>query len=1050
MTNRIYHILATAAILIITAASAISQTTSNAEAADADSDALFAQLINESRESISNQPFGALEYAAQAKMMAEQENDSLKMAQAYMMLGECYFHTRIYYLAMEMYFKAYEIFSATMQEDMVAVCLVGVAKTYYAQEVFELAEEYCIKAIDVCRMYGCDEAMADALSTLGQVSIVTNEDVAVANMRKAKQIYDSLGLVDKSIETDISLAKAYTHLDMPDTALNILDCILEKYVLKGSNSNIGRTYLALGDTYYSIHDNGKASVYYKNALKKFYESNLIHEALVCRNKMARMQYRNSDYTNALDNALTVLKEAQLEEVQHGTEEIMIKHRACYIIYNIYKNTGNNDLALKYCEQFAETGDSIYLLKKQEQFSEFQISMESQQKQKEIEMIQKNTENDMLKLEKKAYTRNTLSLIVIVVLVIVVVIIYYRRYKEKERNNTTLAFTNQRMEQEIQERKIAESELRNSEEKYRLLFRKTPMGIIQFNDKFIITAINERLSDIMGLKNKKVAGQDVFSLIPQKALEGYDLKNDTDDDSSKMFKKEVKLNTPNGEVYVSISIKSYHHNTGTDVEKGGIMIVEDITERKKASEHELIYNAASNNIINILPESVFLLDNKGNYVFARIPNLPVSDQNAYIGKNMRQVLRPDVLLPFLVAFNTVRKTGEEQFAEYQEEDTPDCKQINEARFVATDDDKVLVIVRDISRQKNQENKLKTAKNTAESGSKAKSEFILGITTEIKQPLESILRNCEQLMAETPDNEQSQKLKEILNTALYVNETFTDVLKLTEVEAGKKTLSTRMVNPATLASDVFGIFRSRASEKNLSYEIITADNIPQKLQLDEVRVRQILFNILSNGIKYTEKGSVKLNISTSQAENGTQNLVFTVTDTGVGLSEMQIANIFSGNDKSGLTRAKKMADNLKGSLSVKSEVGSGSEFAFTLPIANADKDVHVKETPAAMEHAHASEKSSRKKSTDSMREYISVLKYAVVPEFKNLKNDMSFATLTEFISKFKEQSQHYKIDKGIEIADELLSDIQNYDISSITMNIRKLETYIHNSIRELQGE
>ncbi|MCQ2249482.1 MAG: PAS domain S-box protein [Bacteroidales bacterium] len=1050
MISKIYNILAAAAILILTAGAASAQTGPDDGEYTANSDSLFEQLIENSRSCISNQPFGALEYAAQAKMMAEQANDSLRMAQSYRMLADCYYHTRIYYLAMEMYFKAYEIFSATKQEDMVAECLVGVAKTYYAQEVFELAEEYCMKAIDVCKVYNCDEAMADALATLGQVSIVTNEDVAIPNMKEAKRIYDSLDIVDKSININISLARAYTQLDMADTALNILESILEKYVINGSQSNIARTYLALGDTYYSINDKGKAGIYYKNALKKFYESNLIHDALVCRNRMARMQYRNADYQQALDNALTVLKEAQLEEVQHGTEEIMIKHRACYIIYNIYKNSGNNELALKYCEQFAETGDSIYLLKKQEQFSEFQISMESQQKQKEIEMIQKNTENDMLKLEKKAYTRNTISLIVIVILVIVVVIVYYRRYKEKERNNTTLAFTNQRMEQEIQERKIAENELRNSEEKYRLLFRKTPMGIIQFNDKYIITAINERLSEIMGLKNKKVAGQDVFSIIPQKAMEGYSIQNDTTDENSKMFKKEAKVNTPNGEVYLSLSIKSYLYNSGTDVEKGGIMIVEDITERKKASEHELIYNAASNNIINILPESVYLLDNKGNYIFARIPHLPVSEQNAYIGKNMRQMLRPDVLLPFLVAFNTVRKTGEEQFAEYQEEDTPDCKQTNEARFVATDDDKVLVIVRDISRQKNQENKLKSAKNTAESGSKAKSEFILGMTTEIKQPLENILKNCEQLVASSPDNEQSAKLKEVLNTALFVNETFTDVLKLTEVEAGKKALSTRLVNPVTLASDVFEIFRSRANEKKLSYEFHTEGNIPQQLQLDEVRVRQILFNIISNGIKYTEKGGVKLSISCTEPENGKGSLAFTVADTGVGLSEMQTANLFTGNGKSGLILAKKMADNLKGSLSVKSEVGKGSEFTFALPIARADHEIIKKESPASTAHAHTGEKTSRKKNTDSMREYISVLKYAVVPEFNNMKNDMSFASLTEFINKFKEQSQHYHIDKGTEIADELLSNIQNYDISNITMNIRKLETYIHNSIQELQGE
>lgn len=1050
MTHKIKTITATLTMLaVLSAMPGASQTNDYTASADLMTDTSFQNLISLSKVLCQNQPFSALELAAQAKSKAESARDTLAMGVAYHTLGECYYQTRVYYMAIESYFKSFEIYTYLDEEEKTAQCLVDIAKTYYAQEVFDLGEKYCIKAINISQEHNCPEAEADALATLGQISIFTSEEDALGYMMRAKRIYDSLGNRNKAININISLAKAYTHIDQPDSALNLLDSNLESYAKDDDNNNMARTYLALADTYFSTHDYTKASTYYKTALNLFTQNNMIHDALECRTKLARLQYRDKNYSEALENSLIVLQDAQIEEVQHGTEEIMIKHRACYLIYNIYKMNGNTDLALQYCERFAQTGDSIFAIKKQEQFSEFQVSLESQQKEKEMEMLEMTHENDMLQLEKKSYNRSMTLLITVIALVIAVVIIYYRRYKEKLQNNTALALNNVRMEQEIQERKIAENELRTSEEKYHLLFKKTPMGIIQFNDKFIITAANESFSQIMSLKSKNIVGQDLYSIIPQKAFEGYDANRDLEaGENSKMFKKEMKVNTPAGEIYLSISIRTYRHNTGTNVEKGGIMIVEDITERKLADEHKQIYNTASNDIINILPESVFLLDSRGNYLFARIPNLPVSDQNAYIGKNIREMLRPDILLQFLVAFNTVRKTGEEQYAEYQEEDDPQCQIFNEARFVACDGGKVLVMVRDISRQKKAENKLKSAKNSAESGSKAKSEFILGMTTEIKTPLEQILRNCEELVANTPDNAYSAKLKDVLNTALFVNETFTDVLKLTEVEAGNK-INKKTINPATLARDVFEIFRPRAEEKKLEYLFSANDNIPKELQIDEVRIRQIIFNLLANAVKFTQLGNVTLKVEALPTGGNSINLRFSVIDTGTGMSEEQITSIMSSNDgKTGLALARKMAGSLKGKLSVESHLGQGSVFTFEMPA-----QLHTEtaaETPASAKENIRSDKPSRKRGNDSMREYISVLKFAVIPEYKNMKSDMSFDTLTQFINKFKEQSAHYHIDKGVEIADELLTNIHNYDISNITTNIRKLETYIHTSIKELQGE
>ena len=1010
----------------------------------------FSWLIKQCGDTLEASPYVAIEYAAQARQIAEESGDSLDIAAAYAALGRCYYQTRVYYLAMDLMFKAFEINALLDRQEPLAECLVDIAKTYCQQEVNDMAEEYCNRAIAICNQYNYPKTKADALTTLGRINTITNEDDAIPNLTKAKRIYDSLNLAHESAETNIHLAMAYSRIEESDTAIIILQNNLRLYSADNNSRAIARTNFAFGNTYEALDQPDKAESYYKTALKQFYDCNMRHEALVCRIRLANLQYQNKEYDAALENASRAISEAQMEELMHGSEEIIIKHNACQILYHVYQHRGNTELALKYCERFAQTGDSVYILKRKEQFSEFQVSMESQRLQKEIDMLQVNSEKERLLIEKKQSNRNMMLLAIIIALVIAVVIIYYFRYKEKARHNADLSLSNSRMEQEIKERKIAESELRNSEEKYRLLFRKTPVGIVQFNDKHIITAVNERFIQIFGLKNKSIIGQDIYTVIPQKQFDLIESSSSKDKDS--ISKSELKVNTPNGEVFASVSYKSYFDNTGTTFEKGGILIIEDITERKIAEAQLAAYNSVSNNIVDMMPESIFLLDSKANYIFARIPNIDIKEQNSYLGKNMREMLSPDVLLPFLVAFNTVRKTGEPQFAEYETEGADAAHpQYNEARFTRCEEDRVLVIVRDITRQKQAETKLRLAKRTAESGSKAKNEFILGISSELKDPIETILYKCEQLTPSVKGSDASATLKEAINSALFVNETFTDLLKLTEVEVGKQ-LNTKSVNPLLVAKSVFDIFSSRAEEKNLQYKFETNSGVPPSLLLDEIRLRQILFNILSNSIKYTDNGYVKLRIGVQEnTETKGTDLIFTVEDSGKGMSDEQIANMFADtNIKKGMVLTKKMIDAMGANIDIKSEQGKGSTFAITMPnVADLDKQTEAK--PAA-DTPHPAEKiiSQRRKNMDAMREYISVLKDKMMPQYHDMEKQISFEALEAFVAQLREQSEHYKIEKGIELADELAINIRNYDIPNITKNIRKIEAYIQTNIKDLTQE
>ena len=236
-------------------------------------------------------------------------------------------------------------------------------------------------------------------------------------------------------------------------------------------------------------------------------------------------------------------------------------------------------------------------------------------------------------------------------------------------------------------------------------------------------------------------------------------------------------------------------------------------------------------------------------------------------------------------------------------------------------------------------------------------------------------------------------------------------------------------------MFDIFSQRAREKNLEYKFECSPNVPKELEIDEMRVRQILFNLISNAIKYTSEGEVVLKVSTQAVSDGVINLLFSVKDTGKGLSADDLQKMFDGSQgRRGLVISKKMSDTMKASIDVKSSNGQGSEFILTIPGL----------VVAGVEREMVSDSGVLPLRKDSLRDYISVLKYAVIPEFKFLKTDISFKELYDFAVRFREQSVNGNMEKAVALADKMLVDIKNYDIQNIMADSTQIEKYIHDLV------
>ncbi len=225
---------------------------------------------------------------------------------------------------------------------------------------------------------------------------------------------------------------------------------------------------------------------------------------------------------------------------------------------------------------------------------------------------------------------------------------------------------------------------------------------------------------------------------------------------------------------------------------------------------------------------------------------------------------------------------------------------------------------------------------------KSEFLANMSHELRTPLNSILL-LSRLLSENPDktlsNDQVEYAKVILGSGNGLLLLIDEILDLSKIESGKMELEYKNVSITDILREVDALFKPVATEKNIGFKINAVLGIPERLETDQLRLTQVLRNLISNALKFTQHGSVTLEI----AKKG-NNLNFAVIDTGIGIAKDQQSAIFEafrqadgstrrkyGGTGLGLSISKELAKLLGGEITLSSEPGKGSIFVLTVPIA-----------------------------------------------------------------------------------------------------------------------
>jgi len=231
---------------------------------------------------------------------------------------------------------------------------------------------------------------------------------------------------------------------------------------------------------------------------------------------------------------------------------------------------------------------------------------------------------------------------------------------------------------------------------------------------------------------------------------------------------------------------------------------------------------------------------------------------------------------------------------------------------------------------------------ETSSRYKSEFLAMMSHEIRTPMNAVLGMAELALREKALDRAQEHVRTIKAAGTNLLSLINDILDFSKIESGKLEIVPGDYRFSSLIKDVTNIIQIRAEDSQLAFKVNVDGNIPKTLFGDEVRIRQIMLNILSNAVKYTSKGYVVLTVSGAMADDETVNLTIEVSDSGRGIKKEDIGKLFKdfvqidlvknkGIEGTGLGLAitKKLVTTMGGSISVKSVYGKGSVFTVLLP-------------------------------------------------------------------------------------------------------------------------
>jgi PAS domain S-box-containing protein len=299
-----------------------------------------------------------------------------------------------------------------------------------------------------------------------------------------------------------------------------------------------------------------------------------------------------------------------------------------------------------------------------------------------------------------------------------------------------------------------------------------------------------------------------------------------------------------------------------------------------------------------------------------------------------------------------------------------------------------VVNDITEKKIYERELREAKERAEEASNTKSDFLANMSHEIRTPLNAIMGLTHLLSKTELSGRQFDYIKNVQSASRSLMGVINDILDFSKIESGHLELVRERFEMASVLEDLASISFSAAEEKDIEIIFRVAPEVPEILLGDSLRLNQTLLNLLSNAVKFTDRGEVLLNVERSSESTEEVTLSFSVTDTGIGMTEESMARLFQtfsqadssttrkyGGTGLGLAISKRLVEMMNGEIEVESALGRGSRFHFTARFGKMDGTATETSESRPSRKGMVLVVDDNAHSRDTLREMVSGLGYEV---------------------------------------------------------------------------
>jgi PAS domain S-box-containing protein len=492
-------------------------------------------------------------------------------------------------------------------------------------------------------------------------------------------------------------------------------------------------------------------------------------------------------------------------------------------------------------------------------------------------------------------------------------------------------------------------------------------LVTISSKGKITDVNEASVDVTGVKRDELIGSDFSSYFtePQKAQEGYE----------RVFKNGFVSDYPLTIKNINGKLTDVLYNATVYKDSDGIVLgvfaaARDVTIQKLLSNY-------SRSLLEASRDPLFVINHLGK----------ITDLNNACAKITHQTRAKLIGSDFIDYFTEPEKARQgykEVFVNGFVEDFPltikDGK-LTPALFngaVYKDDNGnvlgAMVIARVIIEQKRFEKELtearvfaelateiaevakakaESATQIAENAVRAKQQFLSNMSHEIRTPMNAIIGFTKVVLKTDLTEKQKEYLKAIKISGDALIVLINDILDLAKVDAGKMTFEQVPFNMELSISAMLQLFETKVHEKNLTLTKKYDDRIPKTLSGDSVRLHQIILNLVSNAVKFTDTGQIIVGVQMLDENDDTVKIKFSVTDTGIGITANKITSIFEnfqqatsstsriyGGTGLGLAIVKQLVESQGGSINVNSKLGEGSTFSFILDFHKTDLEAEIR--------------------------------------------------------------------------------------------------------------